>query len=246
MNPQSPYPAQPGVPPALPQPYPLMGQPPRRKGRGVQWLLVVPLIVFILISLSVSGFALWAFGERNDYKNNSDKKSAAAAEIARQQAGEEKEKEFLEREKNPYKEYKGPSAFGSLDVLYPKTWAAYIDETKGGNLPVDGHFHPNFVPGLDSETAFALKVEVVEQPYDQVLAQFESDTKSGKVRVSPFKAAKVPSVLGARVDGQVTDDFNGSAVVFPLRDKTIKVSTQSQQFISDFDNIILPNLNFVP
>jgi len=212
----------------------------------VNWLLVVPLILFILTSLGVSGFAIWAYGERDDYKNNSDKKSAAAAEVAHQKAGEEKEKEFLEREKNPYKEYKGPSAFGSVDILYPKTWSAYVDETKGGNLPVNGYFHPNFVPGLDSETAFAMKVEVVEQPYDQVLAKYESDTKSGKLRVSPFKAAKVPSVLGARIDGEIDDGLNGSSVVFPLRDKTIKVTTQSQQFMSDFDNIILPNFSFVP
>src|SRR5262245_34230064 len=115
MNPQSPYPGQPGMPPVLPQPYPPMKAASQQK-RHISWGLIIPLILFVLISFGVSGFALWAFGERNDYKNNSDKKAAAAAEVAKHQAEDAKEKDFLERDKNPYKEYKGPAAFGSLDI----------------------------------------------------------------------------------------------------------------------------------
>jgi len=35
-------------------------------------------------------------------------------------------------------------------------------------------------------------------------------------------------------------------ILLPLRDKTLKISTESQQFVGDFDNIILANLKFVP
>lgn len=209
-------------------------------------MLIVLLVIFVLTSIGLGIFVFMVSAERDDYKNNSDKKVAAAVEVARQQVSDEKEKEFLEREKNPYKEYKGPSAFGSVSIIYPRTWAAAIDETGKGTSPVDGLMHPNFVPSVNSGTAYALKIEVLERNYAEVLGQFESESKKGTVRVSPFKAAKVPEVLGARVDGEIGRGLDGSMVVFPLRDKTISVSTQSQQFIGDFNNIILPNLLFIP
>jgi hypothetical protein len=209
-------------------------------------LLIASLIVFVLLFLGTAGFAGVTYSQKEDYKNNVDQKIAVAVEEAEQRVADQKEKDFLEREKNPYREYKGPSAFGSVDILYPKTWSAAVTESNNGAVPVNGYLHPDFVPSTASKTAFALHVEVVEQPYDKVLSSFESKTKQGKVRVSPFAAAKVPGVLGARVDGEIETGLDGSLVVLPLRDKTIKIATESQQFIGDFDDIILPNLVFVP
>lgn len=201
----------------------------------------------MLLFFGAAGFGYWAYGQMQDYKNNSDQKAAAAADAARKETEEAKEKEFAEREKSPYKQYKGPSTYGSLDIMYPRTWSAFVKEaTKSSNVGVDGFFHPNFVPSEESGTAFALRVEVLEQPYDQILKRFEADVKRGAVRVSPYTAPKVPGVLGSRVDGEIDRGLNGSMVVFPLRDKTIRISTQSPSFINDFNNIILPNLVFVP
>ncbi len=121
-----------------------------------------------------------------------------------------------------------------------------MTETERSSIPVEGYFHPSFVPGVQSGTDFALRVQVTNQPYDQELKQFESKTKSGKVKVSPYKAPKVPNVLGSRVDGEINNGQKDSMVLFPVRDKTLKISTESDQFLSDFNSIILANLTFVP
>ncbi len=66
-------------------------------------------------------FGIWAFLERQDYKNNSDTKAEQASIIAVQNEGTRKDEEFIEREKNPYKTYQGPDDYGSLNIQYPKT-----------------------------------------------------------------------------------------------------------------------------
>ncbi len=227
------------------------GQPPfppvaASQGKKHSWGLIIAFIITLLFLIGAISFAAWAYLGREDYKNNADKKIADAVSAAQKKTSEEKDKEFVEKEKNPYKEYKAPSAFATVSITYPKTWAAFVTETDKSSTPVDGYFHPLFVPGIQSGTDFALRIQVVNQPYDQEVKQFEGKVKSGKVKVSAYKAPKVPSVLGSRVEGEINTGQQDVMVLFPVRDKTLKISTESRQFVGDFDNIILANLTFVP
>ncbi len=216
------------------------------KKRGLPWGWIVPIVVLTLLLLASLGLAFQLFNEKEDYKNNSDEKVAAAVEDAKEEVEKVKEAEFIEREKQPYKVYKGPARFGSLSITYPKSWSAMVEESGSGNKPVHGLFHPNFVPGERSKTAYALRVEVLEQEYDTLLKLYDGDVRVGKVKISAFKAPKVPSVLGSRIDGEIARDQNGSVILLPIRDKTIKLSVESQSFMKDFNDIILANLVFVP
>ncbi len=242
------YPTQPTLPSQGQTPFPLMpstiprGTMPKK---AFNWV-IIPAVLFALLFLGMSIWANGINGQKNDYKNNVDKKVASAVDTAKQRVSDEKEKEFLEREKNPYRQYRGPDSSGSLEIVYPKTWSAFMTENNTGSNLIDGYMHPSYVPGTNSKTAYALRIQVAGRQYNQILAGYESETKQGRVRVTPFSASKVPGVLGARVDGEIEKGLNGSMVLFRLRDKTIQVSTQSQQFIGDFNNIILPNLQFVP
>lgn len=213
-------------------------------------LTVMLLAFFILLSLSLTLFGFWAFTGRQEYKNKTDKITAKAVEAAKQQVAVDKEKEFVEKEKSPFKEYKGPSTYGSLGILYPKTWSGFVSETARASIPVEGYFHPGVVPGLQSGTSFALRVQVTSQPYDVELQQFEQQAKAGKVKISPYKAPKVQGTLGARIEGEINTNTvanqKGIVVLFPIRDKTLKISTESEQFRGDFDNVIMANLTFVP
>ena len=238
-RPFQPYPVPPGTP----------GQGPAlsassRKSHGLG--LVLALVLFIMLFLGAAGFGIWAYASQQDYKSNSDKKSAHAATLAVQQESTRKDNEFLEKEKSPLKTYQGPAAYGSLSISYPKTWSAYVVEADRAAVPVDAYFHPNFVPGVLTQTAFALRVQVSSQSYAQELKLFDALVKSGKVKVTPFIAKNVPGATGARIDGEIATGKKGSLVLLPIRDKTIKISTEADQYISDFNNIILLNLKFVP
>lgn len=217
-------------------------QPKKRQGLG----LIVPLVLSVILLLASLGFGIWAFTSRADYKNNSDKKSADAVALAVQRESSRKDKEFVEKEKLPLKKYLGPAAFGTLEISYPKTWSAFITELDKGSTPVDGYFHPNFVPGLQSGTAFALRMQVTSQAYDQEMKQFETKGKTGKVKITAYSPKNVAGVVGARVDGEISTGHQGTMILLPLRDKTIKIYTESQQFVGDFNSIILENLKFIP
>lgn len=210
-------------------------------------ILLIPLILLSLFFIAAVSFGVWAYQSRQDYKNNTDQKIDAAVVIAKQQESTAKDKIFAEQEKSPLKSYSGPSAYGSLVVQYPKTWSAYISDDTGSDPYIDGYFSPGVVPTITNEKAvFALRIQVVQQNYSDVLNNFQSQVDEGKVSVSPYKLAKVPSVIGSRLEGTIDNEKTGTMIVLPMRDKTLKIWTNATQYRGDLDTYILPNLTFSP
>lgn len=231
------------MPPQSPYYYPV--QPaPAPKGRP--WKLIIVLGIFFLITLGLIWFGFWAYGERSFYKNNSDRLIGDAINTVTEQTERAKEEEFAERIKEPYRTYEGPSSLGSVVMKYPQTWSGAVTESDSGNAALDGYFHPGVVPDEKSGTGFALRLEILNDPYDQVVDAYESDAEQGMVSISPYSLPTVSQVLGVRIDGEIEREHRGSAVLLPLRDKTIRISTLSTEFASDFNDIILPNFVFVP
>jgi hypothetical protein len=225
--------------PQMNMPPDMSGQPKHHSSRG----LITLLILFVILTIVASGFGLWAFGERNEYKNNVDEKVETAAAAAVEKAENAKEADFAERLKSPHDTYQGPAAFGSVGIKYPRTWSAFVTEEDKGSTPIDGYFHPNVIPGTRSGTAYALRLQVLSSDYARELARFDSDSKSGKVRVS---AIELQGVTGARIDGEIEKDRQGSTVLLPIRDKTLRLTTESEAFMDDFNKTILTNLTFSP
>lgn len=209
--------------------------------------LVVPfsLSVFFLVVAIV--FGTWAYMQMLDYKDHSDAKVAAAVTKAKADEDVVKDAAFAEAEKQPLTVYQGPGTYGSVNVSYPKTWSAYVIDTRNANPYIDGYFHPGSVPDVNGQASvFSLRVQVVQDAYADVLSDFSSLAKTGKVTVTPFAAPKVANVIGVRVDGQLTQTKTGSMVILPLRNMTLKIWTEAPQFENDFNNNILPNLTFRP
>lgn len=234
-------PVMPGAPmPGVP------GQPmPQHGKRRRRWGLIITIIILVLLLIGTMIFALWAFMSMQDYKDNSDKKSAKAVAIAVQLEGSKKDKEFAEKDKYPFKSYLGPETYGGINLEYPKTWSAAITQNDKLTTPIDGFFYPNFVPGAQSGTNYALRIQVSSQSYDQEMKAFESKAKSGKVTVSPAVLPNVPGVNGSLVVGEINVGQKNSMVLLPLRDKTIKVWTESPEFFNDF-SVVLEKLKFTP
>ncbi len=209
-------------------------------------LFLILFIVSTLLFLGAAGFGTWAFLERNEYKNETDAIVAQEVEEAVAENTAELEAEFIEREKEPLTSYTSPAAYGGVQIDYPKTWSAYVKESDRGNRPVEGYFHPNFVPDENGDTLIALKVEVTNTDYQRSLRSFESAARNERVTIRPIEAQNVDGVVGSRVDGEISRGVQGTVVLFELRDKTLILTTESTEFRNDFDNIILANLSFNP
>lgn len=210
-------------------------------------ILLVPFILAVLFLLGALGFAGWSFTSRQDYKNNVDQKISVAVELAKQQESTQKDKQFAEADKKPLKIYSGPQTSGSLVIKYPKTWSSYVDDTTNGSTPLNGYFYPGTVPSITARSStFALRVQVLAQSYSDVLTTIAGQQRAGSLTIDAYKLPNVPSVVGVIVNGQIEAGKTVSMVILPLRDKTIEISTQGDQFRSDFTNNILPNITFSP
>ncbi len=206
------------------------------------WLVVVSVLF-----VGAASFGVWAFMSRQDYKNNSDQKSAAAAAQSKKDTQAADATQYAEAAKNPLKTYNGPSQFGSLSIQYPKTWSAYIIENGKGSTPVDYYFHPDTVPDAQNDAnSYSLRVQVVQDSYDRVLGTYNGQVQSGKIAVAPYSLPKVSTVVGSKLTGQITPQKQGTLILLPMRNLTLEVWTDAQQFEADFNNLILPNLTFSP
>jgi hypothetical protein len=211
--------------------------------------LIVTIVILVLALAGSIVFGVWAFNGRQNYKDNSDKKSATAVAVAELAQARELQAKFDQQSKSPYKTYQGPVAYGSISFYYPKTWSAYVDESSSSE-PINGYFHPTQVPGLQSDTAFALRVELVNTPYNEVVQDLSGQIEAGKLTAVAYIPPKMSNVTnvqtGTRFSGQIAQNQTGSMVVIQARDKTLEIYTESNDYLSDFDNIILSSLKFTP
>lgn len=236
MNPQTPVP-----------PTPLTFSKPNKTPAAT--IILGVLLVAVII------FGVWAYMGRQDYKNNVDKKVAAAvaADEKSRAAQLQNQAQLAFDAVNTY-EYQGSSTYGSVTFRYPKTWSGYVDETNASQ-PVNGYFQPNIVPGIQSDTAFALRVELSDNDYQNVVDQFQSAIQAGTVKASaylPPKLAKTSGVIaGLRLDGVIGQDSSGnkqtgSMVILKVRDKTLQIYTESTKYLNDFNKVILASLTYKP
>lgn len=210
---------------------------------------VASIVLLSLLLIGALSFGVWAFTSRQDYKANVDKKIAVAVQQNTKVVQAKDAEDYAEAAKLPLKTYTGPDAYGSIQMQYPKTWSAYVVSAASGSSgqPLDIYAQPDVVPSVsDQKSVFALRLQVVSTAYSQTVAQFQNLQKSGKVSVTPYTLPKNPEIVGVRVDGQLTSTKQGSIIILPLRDKSLKVWTESGDYLNDFNNNILPNLSFSP
>jgi hypothetical protein len=211
--------------------------------------LLVPVIVLAVLFIGAAAFAVWAFAGRQDYKDNSDAKVAVAVQANTKTVQATDAKQYAEAAKSPIKTFVGPDAYGAVRIGYPKTWSAYIDTSNGSSMPLDAYFHADYVPTVSSNQTYQLRVQLVSQSYSSVVSGFAPRVKLGTVASVPYVLPKVSSVTGTKLSGQIfssTASAPGTMVVLPLRDKTLKVWTESNDYLPDFTTYILPNLSFSP
>lgn len=209
---------------------------------GAVNVLMISLIIAAVLLVVTIGFAAWAFTERQSYKNDVDEKIAAAIEINTKQVSDEKDNEFLEREKYPLDTFEGGSHNGGIKVSYPKTWSAHITEDQSRAEYI---FAPDFVSG-ENDAPRPLKITVEDRSYNEVLSTYDSQLLNGELKAKAYSLPKVRNVVGTRFDGTIENDRQGSIVLLPLRNKTITITNEVPGLVNDFNNIILENLTFNP
>lgn len=204
--------------------------------------LIIPMTI-LGIGLVIAGILIFNYKNKYEYqKTEVDQITEQAVIQAKKEQKTELDKQYEEQSKSPYLTYIGPSELGSVKIVYPKTWSIYYDQNNGRSI-FDFYAHPVAVPAADLEKKYALRVAVTSDKYQDALEGYEKQTKSKNITISPYQ---VSGVTGARIDGEIDKDIDGSLVVFPVRDKVLYVWTQDKTYINDFNDVVLKNLSFIP
>jgi hypothetical protein len=214
---------------------------------------ILIIVVLAVLAVGAAVFGVWAYSGRQDYKNNSDKKTAAAVAAAEASQKTQLQTQFDQEIKQPYKTFTGSSTYGLITFNYPNTWSSYVDQTNSSE-PINGYFNPGDVPGTSSNSAFALRLELTSNAYNDVIGQFSSQVTGGTVTATAYVPPKMKGVANAQtgtlLTGTISQNNSGSLqgemLVIPVRDKTLQLYTLSNDYLSDFNNIVLANLKFVP
>lgn len=211
--------------------------------RGAMDPLTIPLAFAVIITIISVVFGIWSYMQFSDLDTNFDAKVEQAVDNRQGEIREEVNLEFIEKEKQPYRTYQSPSTLAGVKVSYPKTWSVYADEDERSSRELNVYMHPGFIRTLDGDTPHALRIALDDKEYARELSSYQRRIEDGKLKSSVFKSS---GVQGVRLEGEIDSDVTGVIVLLPVRDKTLSVWTESDEFKNDLDRAILPTLNFTP
>lgn len=204
--------------------------------------LLIASILLAVFAAGLAGFGIWAYTNYLDQKNNTDAKIETAVTEAKRAQAASLEKDFMEREKQPFTKFNGPDDLGHVSFDYPKTWSVYIAKN-GSTSDYEAYLNPGSVPTVSNQQPYATRVVISDRTYDSTLKTYEGLVKKGDLKSSPVT---INGFTGVRLDGKFSTQREGSSVIFKVRDKTLMLSTDANTFKSDFDNAVLKSLDFNP
>lgn len=207
--------------------------------------LLLGLIACGILFVIALIFGIGQMSKVSDYKKNMDSK--VSEEVAKQSQiiSEQKQAEFDEKEKAPYKFWTSPTQYGSIKVGFPKTWSYYLelDEANSSGEVINMYAYPDYVPEISRDTKYALRMTLETEDYNSVLDGYRKKSAQDGLEIS---TVQVSNVSGIKIRGAIEKGTSGTLVVFPIRDKVLTVWTESKDYESDFENIVLKNLSFIP
>lgn len=216
---------------------------PQIKKDTTSLLKTIAIVVLSLISLTFVGLFIWMFVRYNDVSTDVNGQISLAVSAAVDENTMEMEAEFAEREKEPYRDFTGPSDYGQLSFKYPKTWSVYVaaDASNGGDYKA--YFNPIEVNTVSDKTINALRLTIRDAAFDTVVAEYQKylDRKDSNLSV---QAVTVAGTAANRYTGTIPGtDLSGIIVIFKIRDKTAILQTDSLLFENDF-NTLLSTITF--
>lgn len=197
---------------------------------------MISAIGCLVLFLIAGSLAIWVYTLYDEQKTDVDGKvQLKVAEAKKEQADADYEK-FQEDYKNPRLEFVGPSDYGRVSFMYPRTWSVYVDQDGSDRGDYKAYFHPVSVPSIKSDDSrFAFRLEILNKDYDTVLNQYKEQLKKGELTSS---TPEFNGNASTRLDGAFSKTLRGSVVLMKVNDKTIRFSTDADTFKPDFQTVL--------
>lgn len=147
----------------------------------------------------------------------------------------ESEQYYKELIETPYRRYTAPDFAGRFAIVFPKNWNVYSKEAEGQSPQVNLIAHPDFIVELPGDNAYALRVNLIKEPFAANKKKFDDEIKSGKLKSENIT---VSGISGVRLTGKYDNKHDGVLVLVPVRDKTISIATDDKKFLPEFEQIL--------
>ncbi len=213
---------------------------------------VSPLIlVSVALGVLLLGSLIFGFGQMGkvgDYKTNMQSKVDEEVKKQSDLIAQNKQAEFDEKEKAPYKFWTSPTQYGSIRIGFPKTWSSYINldtsSSAGSRSSIDFYAHPDYVPATNTkDQRYALRMTLQNDDYNKILDGYRRDSSKNGTKISTIQNS---GVSGIKVEGLIDNKVTGTVAIFQIREKVLTIWTESVDYQPDFENIVLKNLSFIP
>lgn len=203
--------------------------------------LIAAIVLGGLLLVCLVGL-VWSFSQYRTYKSDADKLIAEAVDTAKAEQAAELESNFQTERDRLYNTYAIDPVLGNVTLQYPRDWSFYLEQsTTTGRTRIDAIFHPTVVAKADPGT-YGLRLQLLQQLYSDVVEDYQRAIDRDELTATPVKSNGVD---GLRLDGQIDTDHTGSLVILPIRDKTLVISTEANDYLSVFNEAI-STLVFTP
>lgn len=210
--------------------------PSKPKADAGSVLKVAAIVILTLLLIGVGLLAVYFYSEYKLAKTEVDTKIDAAVLDAVKAREDELEAEFAEREKTPTKTFTGPADYGSLSLKYPKTWSVHVAKDASSSNSFEAYLHPGEVGPINNDSPFALRVTIETGSIESATDRYNGSVSRGDLRSSAITVNG--GEPATRYDGELPNEFQGSVVIFRIRDKVVTLQSDAELYRADFDNII--------
>lgn len=209
-----------------------------KANKNHEFIKTIVIVVLGLLALTFIVLFVWILVKYNDVNDDVQGKIAVAVASAKEEQQTEDEKEFAEREKDPYQTFSGPADYGELTFKYPRTWSVYIeaDASNGGDFKA--YLNPIQVNPISKTNINALRVTIRDKDFESVAAEYQRVMERKDADLS-VETISVAGAVANRYSGKIPNtELRGYIVVFKIRDKTAVLQTESVLFESDFNRLL--------
>ncbi|MBC7764107.1 hypothetical protein H7Y29_00145 [Microbacteriaceae bacterium] len=198
---------------------------------------IIAIVALILLVLIFGSFGIWSYLNYTEQKTNVEEKIAVASAAAVLKNSDELQKKFEAAEKEPMRQFLGPSDYGHLTFDYPKTWSAYqaSDISLGGGVTYAAYLNPILVPPVGDKTKFAIRITIEQKIFDKAVEVYAPLIKKGNLKSSVYSDG---AHTGTRLEGNFNKDIIGTAVLIKMRDRTLTIRTDGDVFKADYEAIL--------
>ncbi len=229
-----PTPPAPGPVTPAPTPPPVSSDPlPKRFNLNLPVILAA---IMLVVAIALGILAIIYIQKFNSAQVNVNQNRTEAAAIAREEQKQVDEKAFAEREKEPYRSYQAPGVLGAIKAEFPKTWNVYAEEDEASTSQLNVFMAPDVVkPPKSTSEPYSFRIRLERKLYADVLLTYQRDIDQGKLTA---KNVTVSGITGTRMEGQIDAQRTGVLTLLPIRDKTLYLWTESNNFVEDYNRII--------